>query len=156
MVRKLLILVSLVTFSMVAVADSVPRGKPRQREGDYNLTVGGDYVGQGTSVVGGDRVKLTANVKGPAGSSILNANCTINGTHFSGTGNVNGNAAVFKGRLDAPDDDQERAIKGVRLVCTFTVTGDGVEKTYGRIVGYIPAQAAAEDDDRDRGRNIKK
>jgi len=156
MPRKVLILLSLIAVSMTAVADSEPKGKPRPRNGDYNITVAGDYAGVGTANVGPDRVKLQANVKGPGGSSILNGNCPINGTHFSGTGNVNGKAAVFKGRLDAPDDEQERAIKGVRLVCTFTVTGDGAEKTYGRIVGYVPSQAAAVDDDSDRGRNSKK
>jgi hypothetical protein len=155
MARKLFILMSLIALSITAVADSGPKGKPRPREGDYTITVAGDYAGQGTSNVDGVRVKFQANVKGPGGSGVLNGNCTINGTHFAGTGNVSGNTAVFKGRLDAPDDDQERAIKGVRLVCTFTVTSGAGEKSYGRIVGYIPSQAAVEDDDRDRGRNKK-
>jgi hypothetical protein len=155
MARNLVILLATIVLTISAVGDSAPKGKIRDREGDYKVTVAGDYAGAGQSSVDGDTVKLQADVKSRGGSGALTGSCTINGAHFSGTGNVMGRPAVFKGRVDAPDEDKERTLKGVRLVCTFTVTGNDGRKTYGRLVGYIPAQAAAPEDDRDRGRNKK-
>lgn len=153
MKRKFAILLTLVAVGLTSIADSAPRARPRERDGAYTVTIAGDYVGHGqSSTVVGDKVRLNANVTGRGSSGLLNATLLLNGTHFTGAGLVIGNTADFKGRLDAPDDDRERAIKGVRLVASFVVTNrDTGEKSYGSLVGYLPAQSTtAIDDDPDR------
>jgi hypothetical protein len=129
----------------------------RPKDGDYNITIAGYIRNNGNSsasTVAGDKVNLQASVvsnsTGETGQ--LLANLTLVDTHFKGTGAVLGQSATFNGRLDFPDSEKERAIRGVRLVCTLKTT-DG---KYARIIGYVPALAAVRDridvEDRDRNR----
>jgi hypothetical protein len=72
---------------------------------------------------------------------------TITKNHFSGSGTVLGQKATFKGRIDAPDKVDEKAIKGVRLVATVKTDGG----KYLRLVGFIPEQAQGKEGDDDAG-----
>jgi hypothetical protein len=130
--------------------DAQGRGKPRAKEGDYNINVGGYVSGNGVAVVSSGKVKLQANVvnsESGAGGELNASNLTLNGAHFTGTGNILGEQFIFRGRLDFPDPDEEKAIKGVRLVGTFHSAD---YKKYGRVVGFIPALANAPDPDRNK------
>jgi hypothetical protein len=126
------------------------KAKPRAKEGDYNISVAGFVTGSGVAVVSAGKVKLQANVVNSdsgAGGELNAANLTLNGAHFTGSGNILGEQFTFRGRLDYPDPDEERAIKGVRLVGTF----HSLDYTkYGRVVGFIPALATAAEPDRDK------
>jgi len=153
MLRNLAILLLLVSAWVAGPVSAHAKDKLQKRDGDYNISVAGYVKGQGYATVTASQVRLQANVVSDSGEKgELNASAlTITGTHFSGTGNVLGHQATFSGRLDAPDSDKEKTIKGVRLVCTVKTD----EGKYSRVVGYIPALAAAtssDDDDRDRGR----
>lgn len=129
----------------------------RPKDGAYNLTVAGFVKSNGDSngsTVSGNQINLRAKIvseKGEAG--LLNATgLTLKGSYFHGSGTVLGQTAIFNGRLDFPDGDKDRGIRGVRLVCTVK-TSDG---KYARVIGFIPALANARDnvdeEERDRGR----
>jgi hypothetical protein len=157
MYRKALILLLLATCATTVIARA--RSKPREKEGDYNFTVAGYVRGSGTATVGGERIKLQANVTTEDGANgELNAsNLTLKNNHFSGSGNLMGEQATFEGRLDVPDNDYEKAIRGVRLSCLVKTPGG----RYAKLIGYIPSQAQAKDrideeEDRDRGKGKKK
>jgi hypothetical protein len=123
------------------------RGIPRPKDGNYTLTIAGFVKGNGDSsgsTVSGNTVNFHANVVAENGTKgTLSADgLVLNGSYFKGPGTLLGQSATFRGRLDFPDGDRERAIKGVRLVCTVK-TADG---QYASVIGFIPAQAAAKDD----------
>jgi hypothetical protein len=133
-------------------AGANPKNKPRPRDGDYNVSIGGYLKGEGTGTIAGDQVKFQLSVMSDTGSKgTLDApSLTIIGTHFSGPGTFLSQKVTFDGRVDAPDNDLEHGIKGVRVVATVK-TADG---KFSRLVGYIPALAAAKDPtEDDRGRD---
>lgn len=120
------------------------RGKPRPREGGYTVSIAGYLRGNGNGTVAGDKISVQINVateNGVKGELIAPA-LTIKGGHFSGAGTFLGRPVLFEGRVDAPDNDLEKGIKGVRLVCTVRADGK-----YSRLIGFIPALAKAPDDD---------
>jgi hypothetical protein len=121
------------------------KGQPRSSDGDYNVSVAGFGKGAGTASVAGAKLKIDAKVTTENGDkgTMSAADVAIVKNHFSGTGTVLGQSATFKGRLDAPDAVDEKAIKGVRLSGTVA-TADG---KYYRLMGFIPALAQAPDDD---------
>ena len=149
MMRALVIL----SLLLIPFESAVAKNKPRQREGNYNISVGGVAQGVGNATVSPTRVNIDAtvtagdNTKGKVSAT----NLKISKGTFTGTGTAMGQTADFKGRLDAPDDDDERAIRGVRLVCTVK-TADG---RYLKVMGFIPEYAkmagGKKDDDDDRG-----
>lgn len=129
---------------------ALAKGKPRPSQGGYTFTVAGYVTGKGNATVAGTSISLQSNVTTASGDKgLLVCNLTLKQNHFSGTGTVMGKAATFRGRVDAPDIDDETAIRGVRLACTVAVDGQ-----YARVVGFIPDQAEARDriDDEDEGK----
>lgn len=148
-----------VTIPVIAERDWRSAG-PRPKDGTYTLTIAGFIRSDGGvsgSTVSGNQVNLQAAVaasdSGQTGT-LSASGLKIKGHYFSGTGTVLGQNATFNGRLDFPDNDKELAIRGVRLVCNVK-TDDG---NYARLVGYVPALAAAKDridieNDRDRSRD---
>lgn len=156
MYRRAFILLLLTACATTVIARS--RSKPRQKEGDYNFTVAGYVHGNGTATVSGERIKLQASVTTDDGSTgELNASSlTLKSNHFSGSGNLMGEQATFEGRLDVPDNDYEKTIRGVRLSCMVRTPGG----RYSKLIGYIPAQAQAKDsideqEERERGKGKK-
>jgi hypothetical protein len=160
-VLGILAMLTLVWVTVPVIADrDGRRAGPRPKDGAYNLAIAGFIQSSGDvsgSTVSGNQVNLQAAVvssetgeKGVLSASGLK----IKGRYFSGKGTVLGQSAQFDGRIDFPDDDKELAIRGVRMVCNVK-TADG---NYARLVGYVPALAAAKDkidaeNDRDRGRD---
>ena len=148
----LLLAVALMGAPLVALA----KDKPRPRDGEYNVSVAGYFKGQGTGTVAGDKIKLQISVTAENGAKgdLIAPGLTIEANHFSGAGTALGQPVTFEGRVDAPDQDLEKSIRGVRLV-GIVKTADG---RYSKIIGFIPALAKApdkiddEDHDRDRGR----
>jgi hypothetical protein len=135
-------------------AGANPKNKPRPRDGDYNVSIGGYFKGEGTGTINGDQIKFQLSVMSDTGSKgvLVAPNLTITGNHFAGPGNFQGHKVTFDGRVDAPDNDLEHGIKGVRVVATVK-TADG---KFSRLVGYIPALAAAKDpgeEDRNRDKH---
>jgi len=133
-------------------AGANPKNKPRPRDGDYNVSIGGYLKGEGTGTIAGDQIKFQLSVMSETGSKgTLDApNLTIIGNHFAGPGTFQSQKVTFDGRVDAPDNDLEHGIKGVRVVATVK-TADG---KFSRMVGYIPALAAGKDPaEDDRGRD---
>ena len=153
MKRNLAILLVLL-LAMVLPADAKPKGNPRQRDGSYNVSVGGYLKGEGNATVSGDQLQIQINVTSDDGAkgSLDAPNLTIVGTHFSGSGTFQSQKVIFDGRVDAPDNDIEHVIKGVRLTAVVKT----LDSRYSRLVGYIPAFAKAPDppppSDEDRGR----
>jgi len=125
------------------------RGKPRKYDGKYTLTVAGYYTGTGSAVVApGSGVHLTLNLVRETGgkASTVDVTLPLTGIRFVGDSTLAGNAAHFEGRLDAPDDDKERTLRGVRLVCRMRVdtqTADGM--AYASVIGFVPELASARD-----------
>jgi hypothetical protein len=158
-VLSILAALTLIWVTIPVVADGPNDSGLRPKDGDYNITIAGFIHSSGDSsgsTVAGDKVNLLAgvvsNATGETGK-LAATGLQLNGTYFRGTGSVLSQSATFNGRLDFPDSEKERAIKGVRLVCTVK-TADG---KYARIVGYIPALAAIKDridtEERDRNRD---
>lgn len=160
-ILRILALLTLVwmTIPVVAERDGRHRG-PRPKDGNYNLTIAGFIRSSGEvsgSTVAGDQVNLQATVisaeTGEKGT-LTAIGLKLTGQYFTGDGTVMGQPATFNGRIDFPDSEKERAIRGVRLVCTVkTTTGN-----YARLVGYVPALAAVKDNidienERDRSRD---
>jgi hypothetical protein len=124
-------------------SDAAPKPKkprPRQKDGSYTLAVAGVVTGEGNGTISGEQLTLDAAVAADGGAAgKLTAVLKLSQNHFDGPGTVMGQAATFKGRVDQPDDLTERAIKGVRLTCTFkTANGE-----YGRIIGNLPTAPRA-------------
>src|SRR5689334_22975406 len=97
--------------------------QPKKTDGGYTVTVAGYYEGAGTADVSPDRIKISAQVVIAGGKSDrkmkLNApNLTLDGDHFSGTGNVQGDKLTIVGRLDGYADDPD--FHGARLLLTYT------------------------------------
>ncbi len=142
---RLFTILLLSTLAMQAFSASPPpRGSPRPRTGNYSLAIGGIVHGNGTGSISGTQLTLTADVTGDAGSGKLDATLTLTANHFEGTGTVLGQPATFKGRIDQPDDAQERTIRGVRITATFK-TADG---NYGRLIGNLPTPPQSRPDTR--------
>jgi hypothetical protein len=110
--------------------------KPREKTGSYSVAVAGAFKGPGSANVAGINVFVDATVTDTNGASgALTFKVQLKGDNrFSVTGSVFGQSAQFTGRIDAPDDQKERGIKGVRISATFK-TADG---RYGRIIGWVP------------------
>jgi len=139
---------NLAIFAVLCLVTALPlaaheRSKPRPREGGYTVSIAGYLRGEGTGTVTGDKISVQISVTTSDGTkgNLSAPALTIKAGHFSGTGTFNGQPALFEGRVDAPDNDLEKAIKGVRLVSTVRANGK-----YSRLVGFIPALAQAPDD----------
>ena len=97
--------------------------QPKKTDGGYTVTVGGYYEGSGTASVSPGRIAISATVN-IAGSATgrdlkLNApNLTLDGDHFTGTANVQGNKLDIRGRLDGYAGDPD--FHGARLLLTYT------------------------------------
>jgi len=96
--------------------------QPKKTDGGYAVTVGGYYEGSGTADVSPDRIRINADVV-VAGSdgrklNMVAPNLTLDGDHFSGTANVQGNKLTIRGRLDGYADDPD--FHGARLLLTYT------------------------------------
>lgn len=116
------------------------RRSPRSSDGNYQIIVSGYYFGQGTGAISDTTVSLSVPVKADNGSTaasttatLLAPSLTINGTYFSGTGNIGGATATIQGRLDAA--------RASRLTATFR-TSDG---HFGRIAGSLPSDPNTDD-----------
>ena len=97
--------------------------QPKKTDGRYTVTVGGYYEGSGTATVSPERIRIRATVviAGSPADRKLNlnaANLTLDGDHFSGTANVQGNKLTIRGRLDGYADDPD--FHGARLLLTYT------------------------------------
>ena len=149
MARKPLILILLAAAIMLAPAsDAKSRNKPRRSDGTYNLTVAGYYTGTGKATVTSGSVHLQLTLSPEAGgkSAVVDLTMGVIGNRFSGDTSAFEKAIHFDGRLDAPDDDKERTIRGVRLVCRMRiVTPENPTYNYASAVGFIPALAGARD-----------
>jgi hypothetical protein len=143
MFRKVVILLLAAACTTAVVAKG--RSKPRERSGSYNFTVAGFVRGTGTATVAGDKLKIEADVALDAGGATgeLNAsNLTIINNHFRGPANVMGELATIEGRIDVPDSDIEKAIRGVRLSAMVRTDTTG---RYAKLIGYMPSQASVKD-----------
>ena len=149
MARKLFILTLLVAAITVAPAsDARTRGKPRKSDGTYNLTVAGYYTGNGKATVTSGSVHLTLTLSPEAGgkSGAVDLTMAVIGNRFSGDTAAFEKAIHFDGRLDAPDDDKERTLRGVRLVCRMRiVTPENPTYNYSSVIGFVPDLATARD-----------
>ena len=156
--KRNLAILFLFLLAMVLHVDAKPRGNPRDRDGSYNVSIGGYLKGDGNATVSGDQLQIQISVTSEDGQkgTLTAPGLTIVGTHFSGSGTFQSQKIVFDGRVDAPDNDVEHGIKGVRL----TAVAKTLDGRYSRLVGYIPAFAKApdppsvppEEDDRNRGK----
>jgi hypothetical protein len=106
-------------------------------------------LGQGSAMVSpGSSVHLQLTVRPEGGGKGAPVDVTLPlgaNNRYSGDGTVLGKPAHFEGRLDVPDDDKERLLRGVRLVCRFHTTDDPQAVRYASVIGYIPALADARD-----------
>ncbi|HEY7115936.1 MAG TPA: hypothetical protein VH475_05100 [Tepidisphaeraceae bacterium] len=145
MFRRLAIftlLVAAMTLASSVIAKG-KRDKPRNREGVYSLKVAGYVTGDGDANVEGNSLTLTLTVAPSAGGSQQTETVALRlgGASFSSNQPFLGQTANFQGRLDAPDDEKERELRGVRLVGRIR-SADG---QYATIVGYIPSLANTKD-----------
>ena len=142
---------------LVAAAASRPTdlsAKPREINGDYNVVVGGMFKGRGVARIGGNNISIDGDItdtNGINGEYIFKTSIKKE-NRFAGTGTVMGQRARFTGRVDAPDDKREKAIKGTRITATFK-TDDG---RYGRIIGFIPNDKRLPIEDERRGKKPPK
>jgi len=149
MARKLFILTLLVAAITVApTSDAKSRNKPRRSDGSYNLKVAGFYNGWGNATVAPGSVHLTLTLSPEAGgkSNGLDVTMTLANNRFIGNTSAFGKAIHLEGRLDVPDDEKERALRGVRLVCRMRiVTPENPIYNYASVIGFVPALATARD-----------
>jgi hypothetical protein len=148
--KRLAAILLLLATTIALSAGAHSKNKPRPRDGDYNVSIAGYFKGEGSGTVSGDRINLQLSVvaeTGAKGTLVVPA-IPLTGNHFSGAGSFLGQPVTFNGRVDAPDDLLEKGIKGVRLVALVKTTNG----RYSRLVGYIPALAAANNPQDDRGR----
>jgi len=150
MAHRILILILLGAALVLApVSDARTRSKPRKSDGKYTLTVAGYYDGAGSAVVtSGSSVRLTLNVMQEAGGKSASVDLTmpLTGNRFTGDSTLAGYAVHFDGRLDVPDDDKERTLRGVRLVCRMRVdTQTAAGLTYASVIGFVPELATTRD-----------
>jgi hypothetical protein len=135
--KRILSILGVLLVATLASQPGVAGAKQRNGNGNYNLLIGGMFKGTGSASIAGNKIRFEGNVTDIDGVN-GELNCTVQlkkDNHFiSDTGNVNGKKAAFAGRLDTPDEVNERAIRGVRVICTFR-TEDG---RYGKIMGWIP------------------
>lgn len=145
----LAILGAVLAIAPVSDAKNKAKSKPRKSDGSYTLTVAGFYSGTGKAVVAGGSVRMTLAVepeaRGGKGATI-DLTMPITGNRFTGDSSLAGYAAHFDGRLDAPDDNKERTLRGVRLVCRMRVTTlTSAGMAYSSVVGFVPELATARD-----------
>src|SRR3954469_6664361 len=119
---------SILVFLIVALvsAQAMAKGKPRPRDGEYNVSAAGYFKGQETAQLAGNKIKLQMTVIGEDGrkGDLISPGLTIDGNHFTGTGTALGASVKFEGRADAPDSEDEKSIRGVRMV-GLVKTADG-------------------------------
>jgi hypothetical protein len=133
-------ILGLLGIALAVSVDARSRGKPRSRDGNYTISIAGYFKGEGSGTIAGNQMNLNLNVVTADGAkgALVAPSISLNGTHFTGTGTFRGQNLTLTGRVDAPDNDLEKAIKGVRLV-SLVKTSDG---KYSHLVGFIPALAA--------------
>ena len=134
--RRILSILLLVLVAAWASAPSAVTAKPREKAGSYNVAVAGAFKGPGSATVSGNNLTVNATVTARNGATgPLTFSVPLKGDNrFSVTGSVIGQSAQFTGRVDAPDDQKEKGIKGVRISATFK-TADG---QHGKIMGWVP------------------
>ena len=150
MARKFFILTLLVAAITLAPASNAKsRNKPRKSDGTYTLNVAGFYTGAGKATVASGSVHLTLVLSPEAGGKSATVDLTmgVTGNRFSGDASAFGKAIhFFDGRLDAPDDDKERTLRGVRLVCRMRiVTPESPVYNYSSVIGFVPDLAGTRD-----------
>jgi hypothetical protein len=155
--RRVLSICMILLVAGLAFTPATATAKPRGKDGNYNVVVGGMFKGSGTANIGGNRLRVAADVTDSDGNKgELNVTVKIEKNHhFSGNGNVNGRQAIFTGRLDTPDDLKERQLRGVRVTCTFKTD----EGRYGKIMGWVPNDKRVPVDDnkdKSKGKDGKK
>src|SRR4051812_16663756 len=142
MVRKLFILTLLLAAISVAPnSDAKSRSKPRRSDGTYSLNVAGFYTGTGKAQVTSGSVHLTLSLSPEAGgrSNSVDVTMALTANRFTGETTAFGKAIHLEGRLDVPDDDKERALRGVRLVCRLRiVTPENPTYNYASVIGFVP------------------
>jgi hypothetical protein len=120
----------------LGTATVIAQPVPTAAQGTYHILVRGYYTGEGTALVSGDHVTITATVKTDQGiSSNLNASCSLSGDHFTGTTVLMGGTATIQGRVEAPDPgagkgngngsnvpNQDQVVQHPRIGATFVVT----------------------------------
>ncbi|HTK76633.1 MAG TPA: hypothetical protein VL371_15305 [Gemmataceae bacterium] len=110
--------------------------QPKKTDGGYTVTVSGYYEGSGTADVspGGIHINADVVVAGSGGRklNLVAPNLTLDGDHFSGTANVQGNKLNVRGRLDGYAGDPD--FHGARLLLTYTDSSGHS----GRIAGTLP------------------
>jgi hypothetical protein len=151
----------IIALTVAPTSTAKSRNRPRQSGGTYTLKVAGYVLGQGNADVSpGSSVHLMLTVTpesgGTKGAPVDVTMQVTTGNRFAGDSTVLGRPAHFECRLDVPDDDKERLLRGVRLVCRFHTT-DSQPTRYASVVGYIQALADARDridsgDDDDSGK----
>ena len=96
--------------------------QPKKTDGGYTVTVGGYYEGSGTADVNPGQIRINADVVVAGGNgrklNMVAPNLTLDGDHFSGTANVQGNKLTIRGRLDGYAGDPD--FHGARLLLTYT------------------------------------
>ena len=149
MARKLFILTLLaVAISVAPSSDAKTRNKPRKSDGTYSLKVAGFYTGSGNAMVtpGSIQLSLTLSPEQGGKSSALGVTMSLANNRFVGDTTAFGKAIHLEGRLDVPDDEKERALRGVRLVCRMRiVTPENPIYNYASVIGFVPALATARD-----------
>src|SRR4051812_35239415 len=113
MLRNVVILALLLAVPVVAAA----KDKPRESNGDYEISVAGPITGTGKASVSGSVIKIDADVVATGGEkgTLTAKKLSILKNKVKGTGTCFGQVATFKGRLDVPDTVDEKTLKGVRL-----------------------------------------
>jgi hypothetical protein len=148
MARHILILALLgAAITLAPVSNARSRYKPRKSDGTYTLNVAGYYTGQGNAqVTTGAGVHLTLSMTPESGgkSGSVDVTLPLTGNRFSGESTLFGKPVHFDGRLDVPDDDRERTLRGVRLVCRLKTT-DPKDSKYASVIGYVPELSTARD-----------
>lgn len=161
MARKFLILTLLAAaITLAPASDAKSRNKPRKSDGSYNLKVAGFYTGSGNATVAPGSVRLTLTLSPESGgrSNFVDVTMSLASNRFIGDTNAFGKAIHLEGRIDVPDDDKERALRGVRLVCRMRiVTPENPIYNYASVIGYIPDLSSARDgidegDDTNKGK----
>ena len=134
--RKFLSILLLVLVAAWASVPGAVTAKPREKAGSYSVAVAGAFKGPGSASIAGNNLTINATVtdkNGATGPLTFSVPMKVD-NRFSVTGSVIGQSAQFTGRVDAPDDQKEKGIKGVRISATFKTA----DNRYGKIMGWIP------------------
>jgi len=124
--KRMLIIFFLLTSALVCAA-AAPHTQPVRprghRDGDYSLTVAGQFSGKGSASVTPGTLSLNSNIifKGAATGTLTATNLTIDKCYFTGAGTIAGVACTIEGRIDLPaatDADQTD-----KQSCTGRISG---------------------------------